>query len=117
MQVHFKVSDAPIRKGRATLHAHVDMRVYLFEKDSKTHVGWETEAVDFKYSDVVLEKAGLVGGETARLMGDAFQAAVKQWFPDRERDARAAARSAISDALKGSIEIRNDIAKMIRLIK
>lgn len=104
-------------KGRATLHAHVDMRVYLFEQDSKTRLGWETEAVDFKYSDVTLEKVGAFGGETARLMGDAFQAAVNQWFPDKERDARAAARQAIGDALNGSLEIRNDVAKMIRALK
>lgn len=104
-------------KGRATLHAHVDMRVYLFEQDNKTRVGWETEKVDFKYSDVVLEKVGAVGGETAKLMGDGFQAAVKQWFPDREKDARAAARTAIGDALSGSLEIRNDVAKMIRAMK
>jgi hypothetical protein len=102
-------------KGRATLRAHVDMRVYLFENG--TRLGWETTAVDFKYSDVVLEKIGAVGGKTAELLGDAFTAGVKQWFPEKEREARAAVRTSISNALKGSQPIRNDVAKMIRSIR
>lgn len=102
-------------KGRATLHVHVDMRVYLFEKGTK--VGWETTGVDLKITDVVAEKVGAVGGEAARVLGNAFKAAADKWLPEQQREATAGAKRAIGDALKDNQEIRSDIAKLIRTIK
>lgn len=101
--------------GRARATAVIDMRVYLFEQGKK--VGWETEAVDFKYSDVVMDKVGHFGGETAKILGDAFTGAVRQWFPQKERDAVSQVKSAITTALKGDVKVRNDVAGLIRHLK
>jgi hypothetical protein len=101
--------------GRAKATAYIDLRVTL--SDDGKRVTWETTAVDFKYSDVVMDKVGHFGGETAKLLGDAFTGAVKQWFPEKERDAVKEVKQAINAALKGSVEVRNDIAELVRKLK
>lgn len=97
--------------GRARVHLTIDMKVYLSNKG--TRINWEAENVDFKYSDVVVDKVGVLGGESARLLGDAVKKAITQWFPQKERDAIAKAKNAVYGALSGSAKLRSELTQII----
>ncbi len=99
--------------GRARCNIYLNMRVYIY--NNGTRIGWEVESADIKYSDVVLDKIGKAGGTTARLLGDAFTGAVKQWFPQKERDAIAKAKQAVSKSIKGNQRIKSDLAKIMKM--
>lgn len=100
--------------GRARCNIYLNMRVYIY--DNGKRMGWEVESADIKYSDVVMDRVGHAGGMTARLLGDAFTGAVKQWFPQKERDAIQKAKTAISNAIKGNQRIKSDLAKVISML-
>ena len=100
-------------KGRARCTIYLNVRVYIY--NNGTRMGWEVENADIKYSDVVMDRVGHAGGTTARLLGDAFTGAVKQWIPENERDAIAKAKLAVSNSIKGNQRIKSDLAKVISM--
>lgn len=103
-------------KGRAKGHIYLNMKVYIYKQGNGYRLGWKAENADIKYSDVVTDRVGHAGGYTARVIGDAFTGAIKQWFPKKEREAIAKARKAVSKAISSNIQIRNDLARVIRMI-
>ena len=104
------LSPATTANGRARCHMYLDMHVFI--RGTKLH--WEVEKANIKYSDVVVDRVGHVGGETVKILGDAFTKAVKQWFPKKERQAIEKAKSAVTKTLKGSENIRSKIAQVIK---
>jgi hypothetical protein len=53
---------------------------------------------DLRYDNFVTEHAAGVGGELAKVIGDAFRGGLKQWHPSLERDLLAKADAAIVKA-------------------
>jgi len=98
--------------GRARGHIFLNMRVHI----DGTELRWEAENVDIKYSDVAVDRVGHVGGEAARVVGNAFTGAIKKWFADKEREAVSKAKRAVDQAIRGSRPIRNDLARVIKML-
>jgi hypothetical protein len=53
---------------------------------------------DLHFDNLVVEHAGGVGGEAARLLGDAVQGSLREWHPSLERELFARANAAIVKA-------------------
>ena len=64
------------------------------------------------YDNLVVEHIAGVGGEAAKLLGDAAHASIKQWRPSMERDLLAKANAAIVKA-GDTKEVRVSLAKVL----
>jgi hypothetical protein len=53
---------------------------------------------DLRFDNFVVEHVGGVGGEAAKLFGDAVQGSLREWHPGLERDLLARANAAIVKA-------------------
>ncbi|MDM4019333.1 hypothetical protein [Roseiconus lacunae] len=98
--------------GRARGHVYIDMRVRVDFQAGR--ISYDVTGADIKYSDVVMDRVGHFGGTTAKLLGDAFTGAVRQWFPDKEREALQSAKDAIIRSIRGDIDLRNALANAVR---
>jgi len=65
------------------------------------------------YDNLVVEHLGPVGGDAARIIGDALHRAVQRWKPSLERDVQEKARAAILKA-GDSREVHLSLAKLIQ---
>jgi hypothetical protein len=66
---------------------------------------------DFQYDNLVVEHVAGVGGEAARLLGDAARACMRQWRPSLERRLHEKANAAIVKA-GDSKEVRVSLSKL-----
>ncbi len=64
------------------------------------------------YDNLVVEHIAGVGGEAAKLLGDAAHASIKQWRPSMERDLLAKANAAIVKA-GDTKEVRVSLSKLL----
>jgi hypothetical protein len=84
---------------KLTLHCEVTARV---ENEGKvlpeTVFRLRVADADFKYDNLVVEHVGGVGGEAAKLLGDAALGGMHQWHPSFERALLAKADAAIVKA-------------------
>jgi hypothetical protein len=67
---------------------------------------------DFGYDNLVVEHLGGIGGEAAKILGDAFHAGIKQWRPTLEREALAKVNEAIVKA-GDTKEVRVNLTALI----
>lgn len=98
--------------GRARGHIYLNMVVWTTNNGQRIH--WRAENADMKYSEVVADRVGRFGGTTAKFLGDGMTGAVRQWFPQKERDALAKAKKAVYDSISGSVDIRRQLARAMR---
>jgi hypothetical protein len=69
-----------------------------------------TKAI-LRYDNLVVEHAAGVGGELAKVIGDAFRGGLKQWYPSLEREMLARADAAIVKA-GDTKEVRVNLGKI-----
>ncbi len=100
--------------ARAVVSVNLTLRVYLY--DNATRLGWQVVAPDLSYSDVTLDKLGYMGGEAAKVLGDAITGSIKQFFSSQRAKMLANIQNRISAKLNGSLPIRNDLAMLIRIM-
>jgi hypothetical protein len=99
--------------ARAVGHLSLTMKVYLTANATK--LGWQVVNSDLSYSDVTLDRVGTMGGESAKIVGDAMTGSFKQFFASKREKMLADARTKISNKLSGSQPIRNELARVIRM--
>jgi hypothetical protein len=66
---------------------------------------------DCNYDNLVVEHVGGIGGETAKLLGDAFRGGAKQWHPSFEKHLLEKANTAIEKAADTK-EVRLGLSKL-----
>jgi hypothetical protein len=114
----FKVFSSSARaRLRIKLHLGLEARVKLDGKGAAL----PDVVIDFKvadakvsYDNFVLENVIGVGGDTARLAGEAARSALRRWVPSVERHALDKGREAILKAGENR-EVRINLAKMVKL--
>jgi hypothetical protein len=68
---------------------------------------------DLRYDNLVFEHIAGIGGDAARIIGEAAQAFIKEWRPQLERDLLARANAAIVKAGENK-EVRISLSKMLK---
>jgi hypothetical protein len=96
--------------GKMTLR----VRVYLYQ--DATRLGWDVIAADLNYSDVTVDRIGAVSGYAAKLLGDAATGTINQFFSAKRDKTINQAKAAVSSTLSGSLPIRDDVARVIRML-
>jgi len=66
---------------------------------------------DLRYDNFVMEHVGGVGGELAKVIGDAFRGGLKQWYPTLERELLQKADAALVKA-GDNREVRVNLASL-----
>jgi hypothetical protein len=99
--------------ARAVGHLNMTMKISL--TDNATRLSWEVVESDLTYSDVTLDRLSAMGGESARVLGDAITGGFRQFFASKRAKMLADARNEISKKLHGSQPIRNELARVIRM--
>ena len=85
--------------GRADGEITVDCRCGLYKEGDKLILRNRVENASIKYSNVVLDRAGVFGGYSARVLGDAFTWAVDKWLAEKKQSAIGKAKLAVRKAL------------------
>jgi hypothetical protein len=99
---------------RAVGKANLSVRVYL--SDNATRLGWNVIATDLQYSDVTVDRVGVIGGFAARVLGDAARGTINQFFAKKKNEILNNAKNAISQVMSRSLPIRNDVTTVIRTL-
>ena len=68
---------------------------------------------DLHYDNVVVEHLAGLGGEAAKLLGEAFRGGLRQWHPSLERDLLTRANAAVEKA-GDTKEVRLSLAKLLK---
>jgi hypothetical protein len=68
---------------------------------------------DLHYDNLVVEHLAGLGGEAAKLFGDAFRGGLRQWHPSLERDLLVRANAAVEKA-GDTKEVRLSLAKLLK---
>jgi len=105
--------------ARARLRIQLDLSLESHVKMDAQGEWLPDVLIDFKvvnarvsYDHFVLEKVNGIGGDTARLTGEAVRAAVGRWMPSLERQALNQAREAVLRAGQKR-EVRVGLAKLM----
>jgi hypothetical protein len=106
-------------QARARLRIKTDLKLESRIKlDSKGEllpdvvISFKVIDAQVSYDKLVVEHIGPVGGDAARIIGDALHKGVQQWKPSLERDLLAKARAAILKA-GDTREVHLSLAKLI----
>ncbi len=104
-------------RARMRIKAHLNIETSL-KLDAKGALlpdlvlGLRIADAQVSYDRLVLENIDGIGGDAARVTGDAVRAALKQWKPSLERDLLAKARTAILRAGE-TREVRVSLTRLI----
>jgi hypothetical protein len=90
------------------------VQIYLF--DSNTKLGWKVVSSNLSYSNVVADKMGQFGGESAKILGDAATGAINMWDKQKRDKDLASAGAAITSAIesKSPIDVVQELSKLIQ---
>lgn len=98
--------------ARAVGTINLTMRVYLTNNASILH--WQVVSSNLDYSDVTLDRLGVMGGETAKVVGDSITGSIKEFMGKKRQALLSGFAQIISKDLSGNLDLRLLLVNLIK---